>query len=356
MDEHDTIPEAGDGPMVPGLTPEQYAYLLNPLRKTRIAKRSQGGKQLSYLEAWDVKAHLTRIFGFGNWDSEVVDYGHVATREYANSGKDMVEVIYRARVQLTIRDQYGNDLCRHSEVAVGSTSGPANMLGEHHDNAVKTAASDALKRCAINLGTQFGLSLYDNGNTSDVVRQTLVKPVGYTEPEPTEEDKAAVAAIEQRIGAVQPETGQDTASPAVSSYDPAMDPSAMAGAQPSDEPPADQVDHPFQPSHTGMVCEAMVMRDGGGDQCGLPPEAHPQPEGVLAKAVTRSQAVDEVRQRKDALTTEQQDELRTWWSAEGLPTLTKLSATQAPVVLARIDLIEKQALITERLGGEKVEA
>lgn len=32
--------------------------------------------------------------------------------------------------------------------------------------------------------------------------------------------------------------------------------------------------HEFQPSFTGMVCESMVMRDGGGDQCGLGP-GHP---------------------------------------------------------------------------------
>lgn len=30
--------------------------------------------------------------------------------------------------------------------------------------------------------------------------------------------------------------------------------------------------HNFEPSWTGMVCEKMVMRDGGGDACGLPPE------------------------------------------------------------------------------------
>jgi hypothetical protein len=43
--------------------------------------------------------------------------------------------------------------------------------------AVKTAESDALKRAAINLGTQFGLSLYDNGSRNDVVGHSLVKPV-----------------------------------------------------------------------------------------------------------------------------------------------------------------------------------
>jgi hypothetical protein len=58
------------------------------------------------------------------------------------------------------------------------------MIGEHHDNAVKTAASDALKRCAINLGTQFGLSLYDDGSLADVVRNTIAPPPGVEGSEP----------------------------------------------------------------------------------------------------------------------------------------------------------------------------
>jgi hypothetical protein len=91
-------------------------------------------------------------------------------------------------------------LCRYTESAIGSTSGPASMVGEHHDNAIKTAASDALKRCAINLGTQFGLSLYDDGSTRDVVKNTLVKPVGYEEP-PTPEE--AVKNLNHTLGAQQ---------------------------------------------------------------------------------------------------------------------------------------------------------
>lgn len=186
-----------------GLTPEQYAYLMNPLRSSRVATRQQGGKTLSYLEAWDIKAHLTRIFGFCNWDSEMLEYRHVTDRPYKggrDGGAEMVEVIYSCRLQLTIRDQWDNELCRHTEAAVGSTSGPMSMLGEHHDNALKTAASDALKRCAINLGTQFGLSLYDNGSKVDVIRQTLIKPEGveYATPEPTAEQEAMLA---QSLGA-----------------------------------------------------------------------------------------------------------------------------------------------------------
>jgi len=178
------------------LTPQQYDVLRRPLNSSRVAKRSQGGKQLSYLESWDVRAHLIRVFGYGNFDVETIEAHHVANRDYTSSGdspKPMVEVIWYAKAMLTIRDADGFLLCTHSESAVGSASGPATMLGEHHDNAVKTAASDALKRCAINLGTQFGLSLYDNGSTRDVVKQTLVEPPGYEKPEPTAEQVEAMA-------------------------------------------------------------------------------------------------------------------------------------------------------------------
>ena len=165
------------------ITAEQYDVLMRPLRNSRVASRSQGGKQLSYLEAWDVKAHLIRVFGFGNFDSTLDAFHFVQDRVYQNdAGKDMVEVIYSAKVTLVIRDPQGRQIATYSEGAVGSASGPVSMLGDHHDNALKTAESDALKRCAINLGTQFGLSLYDSGNRNDVVRSTVVKPEGWTPP------------------------------------------------------------------------------------------------------------------------------------------------------------------------------
>lgn len=186
------------------ISAKQYETLMKPLNGTRVAKRKQGGKELSYLEAWDVKAHLTRVFGFGNWDLEMLDYHYVTTREYqSKDGKDMVEVVYSARCQLTIRDEHGRQVCRHSEAAVGSASGPPSMTGEHHDNAVKQAASDALKRCAINLGSQFGLSLYDNGSTREVIKGTVVKPEGYEKPAPTEEQARQMAESVGHDAAVQ---------------------------------------------------------------------------------------------------------------------------------------------------------
>ena len=61
----------------------------------------------------------------------------------------------------------------YTESAVGSAIG---SRAEAHDNAVKNAATDALKRAAMNLGTQFGLSLYDKGSTKDVIKTTLRPP------------------------------------------------------------------------------------------------------------------------------------------------------------------------------------
>ncbi len=166
------------------LTPAQHDVLARAIHPTRVAKRSQGGKQLSYLESWDVRAHLIRLFGYGNFDIETLDQYLVGVREYQSKSdepKPMAEAIWFAKVRLTIRDPHGFRLCRYTESAVGSTSGPASMIGEHHDNAIKSAASDALKRCAINLGNQFGLSLYKDGSLADVVKQTVVGP---DEPEP----------------------------------------------------------------------------------------------------------------------------------------------------------------------------
>jgi recombination DNA repair RAD52 pathway protein len=186
------------------ITIEQYETLLRPLNASRVETRRQGGKDLSYLATWDVKAHLTRVFGFCNWDSEVLEYNFIGERHYTSTSNnaEMVEVIYNARVRLTIRDADGGFLCTHTEAAAGSTSGPISMLGEHHDNALKTAESDALKRCAINLGTQFGLSLYCNGTMKDVIRGTLVVPEGYVKPEPNPDEKARMeAALAQSLGA-----------------------------------------------------------------------------------------------------------------------------------------------------------
>lgn len=144
------------------LNQHQYEQLLKPLNPSRVAKRSQAGRSLSYLEAWDVKAHLNRIFGFLNWSADVVS-AELAFEDHNEKGQ--WQVGYKVVLCLRVNG------ASYTEAAVGSASLP--QRGEAHDMAVKTAESDALKRAAINLGTQFGLSLYDNGSMKDVVGRTL---------------------------------------------------------------------------------------------------------------------------------------------------------------------------------------
>jgi len=147
----------------------QYEQLLKPLNPVRVAKRSGGGRQLSYLEAWDVKAHLNRIFGFLNWSADVIE-SSLAFEEKNEKGQ--WHIGYKVTLRLSISGS-GDEWLRttYTEAAVGFASLPSR--GEAHDMAIKTAESDALKRAAINMGTQFGLSLYNNGATADVVGKTL---------------------------------------------------------------------------------------------------------------------------------------------------------------------------------------
>jgi recombination DNA repair RAD52 pathway protein len=148
-----------------GLNERQYEQLLKPLNESRVAKRGQAGRQLSYLESWDVKAHLIRIFGFGGWNWNV----HSAELAFEEKGEKNWNVGYKVIGELFIPTL----MASYTEASVGSANLP--QRGEAHDMAIKTAESDALKRAAINLGTQFGLSLYNNGSLRDVVVQTLDK-------------------------------------------------------------------------------------------------------------------------------------------------------------------------------------
>lgn len=163
------------------LSNEQYEKLLQPLAANRVASRKQAGMNLSYLEAWDVKAHLIRIFGFGGWSADVIS-ADLAFEDKDEKGRWNVgyKVVMRLRIHAD-NDFLGDTT--YTEAAVGSST--QSSRGDAHDMAIKTAESDALKRAAINLGTQFGLSLYDNGNKRDVVGYTMVEPDDYEKPTTT---------------------------------------------------------------------------------------------------------------------------------------------------------------------------
>ena len=159
------------------LTEQQIIVLTSPLSGKRVAKLSGN----SYLKAWDVKASLIKVFGFGGFSADVIESSIVAVREYAagmtwHTKRDGTaatpQVIAKATVRLTIYGigPRGEDVT-YTESAIGANSG--SDIGDTMDNALKTASSAALKRCAIYLGTQFGLSLYNDGALDDYVRRVF---------------------------------------------------------------------------------------------------------------------------------------------------------------------------------------
>ena len=148
-------------------TDAQVRQLLHPINPTRVL---QDGKGHSHVSQQDILAHLIRCFGFGSFDIEVLNAECVFEQERDKPGK--YDVCYRALVRLTVRDPQGFGVCRYEN---GSTATAQNQSrGDGHDLAYKSAISLSVKRAAIALGDQFGLSLYNKGQTSALVRGTLV--------------------------------------------------------------------------------------------------------------------------------------------------------------------------------------
>jgi len=172
----------------PKLTEQQAGFLLQPISEKRV-RHLRG---MSHLEAWDVRRQLIRIFGFEGFTIETQSLDLVAERESKSGDRSRWTVVYRAQVRLTLKATDGRPLTVFEDAAAGDAVNQPS-LGDAHDLAMKTALSQALKRCAVNLGDQFGLSLYNDGSQAPVVLGSLAymgKPVAESEdsevrPEPS---------------------------------------------------------------------------------------------------------------------------------------------------------------------------
>jgi hypothetical protein len=163
------------------LTPTQFDALIRPISSDRV-QQTQGQ---SHVEAWDIRRYLIRIFGFGGYDTETLEctcieriVNEPGTIQYSNGGSNnrtVYTTVYRAQVRLTVKAPNGTPVARYEDGATGDAVNQPS-LGDAHDMAMKTALSQALKRCATNLGDQFGLSLYNNGSRAGVVQRSLVAP------------------------------------------------------------------------------------------------------------------------------------------------------------------------------------
>ena len=157
------------------LSERQVKLLLLPINPNRVRQRD--GQP--HVEGYDIRAELSRVFGFGRWSSEVLDQALLCEKETKTKrGADAWYVLYRSRIRLTIHAPDGTLVCYHDGSHVGASTHPD--IGEAHGNALTNSETYALRRAAINLGDQFGLSLYNKGSEEALVRWTMVRPEAET--------------------------------------------------------------------------------------------------------------------------------------------------------------------------------
>jgi hypothetical protein len=201
----------GAGRRIGQLSDLQIAQLLRPVNPDRVG---EDGKGFAHMEAWDIKRHLIRIFGFGGHDIDLLDVTMIDQRSAMRRKKnrkgeeygDPFEawtVIYRVSVKLTVKVD-GIELGHWSGVATGDASHQPS-LADAHDLALKTADSQALKRAATNLGDQFGLSLYNKGSLAPVVQSALPywkapKEAEFKDSKVESEPEVAAARAEAETG------------------------------------------------------------------------------------------------------------------------------------------------------------
>lgn len=159
-----------------GFNAKQVLQLLQPIHPSRVLL---DGKKHPHVSQQDITAHLIRIFGFGNFDTDVIETACVFETERTNDKGEPTgrwDVCYRAKVRLTVRNAEGEEVCHYED---GSTATAQNQTrGDAHDLAFKSALSLAKKRSAAYLGDGYGLSLYNKGQMRALVRGTLVLPTG----------------------------------------------------------------------------------------------------------------------------------------------------------------------------------
>lgn len=153
-------------------SPEQVTQLLQPINPARVLRDGKGN---AHVAQQDVTAHLTRIFGFGGWNKKLIDVHLVyETERLDNDGKPNKrwDVCYNATMRLEVKDRDGNLIAFFED---GSSGVAENQKrGDAHDLARKSAISLSTKRAAKDLGDQFGLSLYNKGQLTALVKGTLV--------------------------------------------------------------------------------------------------------------------------------------------------------------------------------------
>jgi recombination DNA repair RAD52 pathway protein len=105
---------------------------------------------LSYVTGRYTKQRLNELFGPLGWSFEVLD---------VRLDRDNMSAFVHGRLSVTVQQAEGAAITVTKDgLALGFASGRSN--NEAFDFAIAEAATDALKRAAVSLGQNLGLSLY----------------------------------------------------------------------------------------------------------------------------------------------------------------------------------------------------
>lgn len=154
---------------------QQTVALLGAINPARVLQLDGN----SHVSQQDIRAHLIRVFGFGGYDLEVLRtdlvFEESSMRTRKRDGKEYLgwDVCYRALVRLTVRNPEGEYVAHYEDGSTATAQGQPSR-GDAHDLAYKSAISLSMKRAAIALGDQFGLSLYNKGQKTALVMGTMV--------------------------------------------------------------------------------------------------------------------------------------------------------------------------------------
>lgn len=241
------------------LTDAQLGQLLKGINPVRVQKDPKGN---SHVEAYEIRAHLNRIFGFGRWSADVMDQ-HLVYETSTEAERPRWSVCWYARVRLEVRAPNGTFLCTFTEGATGDATNQPSRA-DANDQACKTAASQALKRCAMNLGDQFGLSLYNKGSFRPLVGKTLTwaPDAAAAEGEP---DAHITSPLAPERAPESGESQREVTSPPTSKGPVSVPgPAAADGGAPVSGGPAPAVDHcGAEAWPQGPLCELAPGHPGG---------------------------------------------------------------------------------------------
>jgi len=171
-------------------TYENVVERLNESIPRDVIKERDGGgnRKLSYLEGHYVINRLNKVLGVGNWATQIIETKCVYSGMVLDSyGKEKQSASYTARVRLVVEFPNGKRT-EFEDVGFGNGFDKADP-GKPHELATKEAITDAIKRCAKNLGSSMGLALYDKEQTkitdtpvveakvTPITTKTVVTPV-----------------------------------------------------------------------------------------------------------------------------------------------------------------------------------